>query len=152
MCFPCLKTDQFIDFLKHFRFFKFKHILKIWLKIVKNSPNEDSASFLHSYFAPDAKLNINDLIYLLKFDEMKTVGKTKAVLSRKIQLLYCHGGKRILWQKSWFHYENLWIFWGKVLNFFQCNIPCSYIAFSPFKNFWRKSYLTEVLNFFPKPI
>ena len=152
MCFPCLKTDQFIDFLKHFRFFKFKHILKIWLKIVKNSPNEDSASFLHSYFAPDAKLNLNDLIYLLKFDEMKTVGKTKAVLSRKIQLLYCHGAKRILWQKSWFHHENLWIFWGKVLNFSNVTYDVRISHFCHLRTFGIKSYLTEVLNFFPKPI
>ena len=29
-------------------------------------------------------------------------------------------------------------------------IRCSFIIFLPFKNFWWKSYLTEVLNFFSK--
>ena len=56
----------------------------------------------------------------------------------------------ILRRKFGFTFENLWIFWGKVLNFSNVTYDVLKSHFLPFKNFWRKSYLTEVLKFFPK--
>ena len=58
---------------------------------------------------------------------------------------------RILRRKSWFQMK-IYEFSERKRLIFQYNFRRFYIAFLSFKNFWRKSYLTEVLNFLAKPI
>ena len=81
------------------------------------------------------ELKLNGLNTSTPYDFCNLMGK-KTTFKAKILI------------SRWKMYE----FLRKSSSFFQCIIRCSYMAFLPFKNFWRKSYLTEVLNFLPKPI